>query len=109
MSAAVSASIRLVRAPAFCTFMFRAVTASADPAITTSGNYTLLCSGGTVARAPGFLISRRAVSGISDRRIALLCMGSTISAIHAIVLAPALLALMGITIGTSSTGRFTAA
>ena len=78
MSAAVSASIRFVRAPGFCTFVFHAVTASADPAIMTSRNYTLLCSGGTATRAPSLFISGGAVSRITDRRIALLSMGSTV-------------------------------
>ena len=108
MSAAVSASICLVRAPAFCTFMFYTVTASTDLAIMTSRNYTLLCSDGT-SRTTGLFIARRAVSGATDGGIALLSMGSTIAIIHAIVLAPAVFTLMCIAIGTPSTGRFATA
>ena len=64
MSAAVSAPICLVRAPAFCTFVFYTVTASIGPAIMTSGNYTLLYSGGTSDRTTVLFIARRAVSGV---------------------------------------------
>ena len=108
MSAAVSAPICLVRAPAFCTFVFYTVTASIGPAIMTSGNYTLLCSGRTTARASSLFIARRAVSGVADRGFAFLSMGNTIAIIHAIVLAPAVFTLMCIAIGTPSTGRFAA-
>ena len=108
MSAAVSAPICLVRAPAFCTFVFYTVTASIGPAIMTSGNYTLLYSGGTSDRTTVLFIARRAVSGVADRGFAFLSMGNTIAIIHAIVLAPAVFTLMCIAIGTPSTGRFAA-
>ena len=104
MSATVSVSICLVRAPAFCAFVFYTVTASTNPAIMTSGNYTLLCSGRTTARTTSLFIARRAVSGVADGGIALLRMGSTIAIIHAIVLAPAVFTLMCIAIGTPPTG-----